>query len=208
MGQMWGRFIEPSRGAAPSPTRHEMANTRCVEQKRGGSLSGVSSGAAAHRRSTTLIPVLGVLFRQVVVHAGGCVARGVSPVSTTLESEAETTGWFPAVDATGSCVWRSSLSTRRIPKGPGRRPKSLARQRFMELLAQGVPLRVACLEVGVSRSADQISRNGTTVHRQDGTVKVVPPLEPLAVRPISPRFLSENERFGSPTWPAMVTGRP
>jgi hypothetical protein len=45
------------------------------------------------------------------------------------------------------------LSTRPIPKGPGRRPKSLARQRFIELLAQGGPLRAACLEVGVSRSA-------------------------------------------------------
>lgn len=64
----------------------------------------------------------------------------------------------------------------------------------MELLAQGVPLRVACIEVGVSRSAGQIWKNGTTVRRKDGTVKVVPPLERLAVRPISPRFLSEDER--------------
>ena len=86
------------------------------------------------------------------------------------------------------------MSTRRIPKGPGRRPKSLARQQFMELLAQGVPLRVACLEVGVSRSTGQIWKNGTTVRRRDGTVKIVPPLERLAVRPISPRFLSEEER--------------
>ena len=30
-----------------------------------------------------------------------------------------------------------------FPKGPGRRPKLLARQRFMELLAEGVPLRLA-----------------------------------------------------------------
>ena len=86
------------------------------------------------------------------------------------------------------------MSTRRIPKGPGRRPKSLARQRFLELLAQGVPLRLAAIEVGVSRSAAQIWKNGTTVRRKDGTVKIVPPLEPLAVRPISPRFLSEDER--------------
>jgi len=64
----------------------------------------------------------------------------------------------------------------------------------MELLAQGVPLRVAAIEVGVSRSAAQIWKNGTTVRRKDGTVKVVPALEPLAVRPISPRFLSEEER--------------
>lgn len=63
----------------------------------------------------------------------------------------------------------------------------------MELPARGVPLRVAAIEVGVSRSAAQIWKNGTTVRRKDGTVKV-PPLEPHAVRRISPRFLSEEER--------------
>lgn len=47
------------------------------------------------------------------------------------------------------------------PGGPGRRPKSLARQRFVELIAQGVPFRVAAIEVGVSRSAAQIWKNGT-----------------------------------------------
>lgn len=33
------------------------------------------------------------------------------------------------------------------------------------------------------------------VRCKNGTVKVVPPLEPLAVRTISPRFLSEQERI-------------
>lgn len=91
-------------------------------------------------------------------------------------------------------VFVGSRSTHRIPKGPGRRLKSLARQRFMELFGQGVPLRAAAIEVGVSRSTAQIWKNGTTVRRKDGTVKVVPPLEHLAVRPISPQFLSEEER--------------
>jgi Helix-turn-helix domain/zinc-finger of transposase IS204/IS1001/IS1096/IS1165/Helix-turn-helix domain of transposase family ISL3 len=86
------------------------------------------------------------------------------------------------------------LSTRRVPKGPGRRPKSLARRRFMELLAEGWSMRAACKEVGISRSIAHIWKNGTTVRLKDGTVKVVPPLEPSSTGVISPRFLSEDER--------------
>ena len=69
------------------------------------------------------------------------------------------------------------------------------RRRFLELLAHGSSLAGACREVGVSRSTGNIWKNGTVVRRKDGTVKVVPPLEPLASRPISPRFLSESERI-------------
>ena len=61
-------------------------------------------------------------------------------------------------------------------------------------MAQGWSLRAACQEVGVSRLAGQRWKNGARVRRPDGTVLVVPPLEPLAVRQISPRFLSEDER--------------
>lgn len=61
-------------------------------------------------------------------------------------------------------------------------------------MAQGWSLRAACVEVDVSRSAGQRWKNGARVRRPDGTVLVVPPLEPLAVRQISPRFLSEDER--------------
>lgn len=64
----------------------------------------------------------------------------------------------------------------------------------MELLAEGWPMSAAAREVGVSRSAANIWKNGTTVRCKDGTVKIVPPLEPLSVRVISPRFLSEEER--------------
>src|SRR4051812_24129062 len=86
------------------------------------------------------------------------------------------------------------MSSRRIPKGPGRRPMSEKRRRFLELLAQGWTVRGACQELGIGRSTGQIWKNGTVVRRKDGTVKVVPPLEPLAVRVISARFLSEGER--------------
>lgn len=63
------------------------------------------------------------------------------------------------------------------------------------MLAQGSSLAGACREVDVSRSTGNIWKNGTVVRRKDGTVKVVPPLEPLASRTISPRFLSEPERI-------------
>jgi IS30 family transposase len=86
------------------------------------------------------------------------------------------------------------MSSRRVPKGPGRRPMTDKRRRFQELLAQGWSLAGACREVGVGRSTGHIWKNGTVVRRKDGTVKIVPPLEPLAARVISPRFLSEEER--------------
>lgn len=69
------------------------------------------------------------------------------------------------------------------------------RRRFLELLAHGSSLAAACREVGVSKSSGNIWKNGTVVRRKDGTVKVVPLLEPLASRTISPRFLSEPERI-------------
>lgn len=87
------------------------------------------------------------------------------------------------------------MSSRRVPKGPGRRPMSQKRRQFLELLSEGVSLRAACIELGIGRSTGSIWKNGTTVRRKDGTVKVVPPLEPLALRMISPRFLSEQERI-------------
>lgn len=86
------------------------------------------------------------------------------------------------------------MSSRRVPKGPGRRPMTEKRRRFLELMAQGWTLRGACRELEIHRSTGQLWKNGTTVRRKDGTVKVVPPLEPLTVRVISSRFLSEDER--------------
>ncbi|WP_164478190.1 helix-turn-helix domain-containing protein [Microbacterium sp. ABRD28] len=56
-------------------------------------------------------------------------------------------------------------------------------------------MSAAAREVGASRPAANIWKNGTTVRRKDGTVKVVSPLEPLSVRVISPRFLSEEEWY-------------
>ena len=65
----------------------------------------------------------------------------------------------------------------------------------MELLAQGWSLNAACREVGVVRTTGHNWKNGSTVRLKDGTVKLVPPLDPLSTRTLSPRFLSEQERI-------------
>jgi hypothetical protein len=72
---------------------------------------------------------------------------------------------------------------------------SQKRREFLKLLAAGWSMRAACQELGTGRSTGHIWKNGTVVRRKDGTAKVVPPLEPLAVRTISLRFLSEQERI-------------
>lgn len=87
------------------------------------------------------------------------------------------------------------MSSRRVPKGPGRRPMTDKRRQFFELLGQGWSVRGACRELGIGRSSGNHWKNGSMVRQKDGTVKFVPPLEPLAVRTISPRFLSEDERI-------------
>ena len=86
-------------------------------------------------------------------------------------------------------------SSRRVKKGPGRRPQSAKRQRFMELRARGWSVRAAAREVGVSRSAATNWARGYTTYRNGVVVGFVPPLDPLAVRQISPRYLSEDERI-------------
>lgn len=86
-------------------------------------------------------------------------------------------------------------STRRVKKGPGRRPQSVKRQRFMELRARGWSIRGAAREVGVSRTTGNNWARGYTAYRKGGVKGFVPPLELLTVRQISPRFLSQDERI-------------
>ena len=85
-----------------------------------------------------------------------------------------------------------------MKKGPGRRPLSAKRQRFMELRAQGWSIRGAAREVGISRSAAANWTRGYTVYRDGVAVKFVEPLDRLEVRAISPRFLSQQERCHVP----------
>jgi transposase, IS30 family len=86
-------------------------------------------------------------------------------------------------------------SSRRVKKGPGRRPQSAKRQRFMELRARGWSARAAAREVGVSRSSGANWTRGHKIYRDGVEVGFVPPLDRLAVRQISTRYLSQDERI-------------
>ena len=87
------------------------------------------------------------------------------------------------------------LSSRRVRKGPGRRPLSVKRQRFMELRARGWSIRGAAREVGISRSSAANWTRGYTVYRDGVAVRFVEPLDRLEVREISARYLSQQERI-------------
>ncbi len=86
-------------------------------------------------------------------------------------------------------------SSRRVKKGPGRRPQSAKRQRFMELRERGWSIRAAAREVGVARTTGTNWACGYKTYRKGEVVGFVPPLERLAVRQVSPRFLSQDERI-------------
>ena len=86
-------------------------------------------------------------------------------------------------------------SSRRVKKGPGRRPQSAKRQWFMELRARGWSVRAAAREVGVSRSSGANWSRGHKVYRNGVVVRFVAPLDRLAVRQISSRYLSQDERI-------------
>ena len=87
------------------------------------------------------------------------------------------------------------MSSRRAKKGPGRRPQSAKRQRFMELRERGWSILAAAREVGVSRTTGNNWSRGYKTYRLGQVVGFVPRLERLAVRHISPRFLSQDERI-------------
>lgn len=86
-------------------------------------------------------------------------------------------------------------SSRRVKKGPGRRPQSAKRQRFMELRGRGWSILAAAREVGVSRTTGNNWSRGYKTYRNGAAVGFVPALERLAVREISARFLSQDERI-------------
>ena len=86
-------------------------------------------------------------------------------------------------------------SSRRVKKGPGRRPQSAKRQRFVELRERGWSILAAAREVGVSRTTGNNWSRGYKTYRHGQVVGFVSALERLAVRQISPRFLSQEERI-------------
>jgi IS30 family transposase len=86
------------------------------------------------------------------------------------------------------------LSSRRVKKGPGRRPLSAKRHRFMQLREQGWSIRAAAREAGVSRASGNRWSTGYKTYRDGQVTGFVPALDPRAMRQISARFLSQDER--------------
>jgi transposase, IS30 family len=82
-----------------------------------------------------------------------------------------------------------------VKKGPGRRPQSAKRQRFVELRSRGWSIMAAAREAGVSRTAGHNWSRGYKTYRHGRVTGFVPALERLAVREISARFLSQDERI-------------
>ena len=87
------------------------------------------------------------------------------------------------------------MSSRRVKKGPGRRPQSAKRQRFVELRERGWSILAAAREVGVSRTTGNNWSRGYKTYRHGQVAGFVPALERLAVRQISARYLSQDERI-------------
>jgi len=65
----------------------------------------------------------------------------------------------------------------------------------MEFRERGWSIRAAAREVGVARTTGANWARGYKTYRNGKVVGFVPPLERLAVRQVSPRFLSQDERI-------------
>lgn len=81
-----------------------------------------------------------------------------------------------------------------MKKGPGRRPQSAKRQRFMQLQEQGWSIAAAAREVGVSRTAGHNWARGYKTYKAGAVVGFVPALDRREVRVVSDRFLSQDDR--------------
>lgn len=83
----------------------------------------------------------------------------------------------------------------------------------MELRGRGWSISAAAREVGVSRTAANNWAFGYKVDRKGQVVGVVTPVDRLAVREISPRYLSQDERIrtrsaGRPRTPILTRTTP
>lgn len=86
-------------------------------------------------------------------------------------------------------------SSRRVKKGPGRRPQSAKRARFAELRARGWGLKAVAKEIGISHTTAKNWHRGNKRYKDGKVVGFTPPLDRLEVRPINVRFLSQDERI-------------
>lgn len=93
-------------------------------------------------------------------------------------------------------------SSRRVKKGPGRRPQSAKRDLFFRLLARGWSPTAAQREVGISRSTSRNWRRGYKVYRDGQVVGSVPALDPMLEQRVSDRFCLNTNASRSPTFGA------
>jgi hypothetical protein len=91
------------------------------------------------------------------------------------------------------------LSSRRVNKGPGRRPQSAKRQRFMELRERGLSIRAAVRQVGVARTTGTNLGVRSKTYRNGEVDGFVPPLDRPAVRKVSSMSSSRTSASRSPT---------
>ena len=70
----------------------------------------------------------------------------------------------------------------------------------MALRAQGIPIRLVGREARVLRATAQKWEHGYWQYRGTEKSQWIPPLDRLEVRPVSPRYLSRDERLEDLTW--------
>lgn len=85
-------------------------------------------------------------------------------------------------------------SIRRMKKGPGRRPQSAKRERFMQLREHGWSIAAAARAVGASRTAGHNWAHGYKTYRDGVAVGFIPAVDRREIRQISGRFLSQDDR--------------
>ena len=109
--------------------------------------------------------------------------RSAAELSATVEIWTPCDGAVSTYGCSTSSIIEVVLSsTRRVKKGPGRRPQSAKRQRFMQFRERGWSIAAAAREVGVSRSAANNWARGYKVYRKGRVVGFVSPLDRLAAR--------------------------
>ena len=77
----------------------------------------------------------------------------------------------------------------------GALPLSEKRDAFVRLIGAGVSVSEACRRVGVHRRTGMRWRHGRTIITSSGEKRHYPSVIMPSGRPLSPRFLSEDERI-------------
>ncbi|GAA3134195.1 hypothetical protein GCM10020255_008790 [Rhodococcus baikonurensis] len=92
-------------------------------------------------------------------------------------------------------IWVCVVVISSCEEGPGRRPQSAKRQRFMELRGRGGAFSRLPERSAYPKTTGNNWSRGYKTYRNGAAVGFVPALERLAVREISARFLSQDERI-------------